>query len=433
VLRPQLAFTYTPQFSTGEDGKLYKLATESDRNKFHVLSDAEVEEELRMSQEMASTLRTINPNKTSKQKTKTKTTVKLGTGNRSNKIEKRAWEKKLHVADQEQATVDEGDNEESSGETKTKTKGPELSSEEALLQSVADMQKKYTANLTVIERLISEKVQMEEKVKELQKQLRQSKKLNQFQSAQQFKKNKDEQLVKGNETIKSVEALKTYYHQNLDLIETLYAQQKASEVKLVTCQNELAKLKAEKKSNAKTGTTLALSPDDPSVTSVVDNNDKYLRNLNVIEQLFAERKGLTAEVHSLKQQLWSLKRSNAMNEPDTTVVHSGKSGSKEVNLAKGSLNHTAPGALQKLAVDKIMIDEIENIEEEEDNDGSDDDEDALPTFNDDEDGDGLDGKGTEGSLDPSSGASNVRNVMHLKRSSSPTAKGKKTAGSKKDP
>jgi hypothetical protein len=431
VLRPQLAFTYTPQFSTGEDGKLYKLATESDRNKFHVLSDAEVEEELRMSQEMASTLRTINPNKTSKQKTKTKTTVKLGTGNRSNKIEKRAWEKKL--ADQEQATVDEGDNEESSGETKTKTKGPELSSEEALLQSVADMQKKYTANLAVIERLISEKVQMEEKVKELQKQLRQSKKLNQFQSAQQFKKNKDEQLVKGNETIKSVEALKTYYHQNLDLIETLYAQQKASEVKLVTCQNELAKLKAEKKSNAKTGTTFALSPDDPSVTSVVDNNDKYLRNLNVIEQLFAERKGLTAEVHSLKQQLWSLKRSTAMNEPDTTVVHSGKSGSKEAILAKGSLNHTAPGALQKLAVDKIMIDEIENIEEEEDNDGSDGDEDELPTFKDDEDGDGLDGKGTEGSLDPSSGASNVRNVMHLKRSSSPTAKGKKTAGSKKDP
>mmetsp|Transcript_27584 Transcript_27584/g.46647 ORF Transcript_27584/g.46647 Transcript_27584/m.46647 type:complete len:382 (+) Transcript_27584:118-1263(+) len=348
---PKVAHSYTPQFSTGDDGKLYKLASEGDKNKFFILSDAEVEEELRVSQEMADTLRTINPKIPPKSASRG---VKLGTSSRTTKIEKRAWEKKLAAADKSAEGGGEGGG---GGESK----GPEMSSEETMLQSVADLQKKYAANLSVIERLISEKVQLEEKVKELQKQLRQSKKLNKFQSAQQFKKNKTEQLVNGNATIPSVDALKSYYTQNLDLIESLYAQQKSTEVKLVSYLNELTEIKKEKQSSEQTAVIAASSsspPLDSILSSVSENNDKYLRNLALIEQLFAERKSLKAEAESYKSKFYSLKRTTAMNENgssgDGQEQGQGQVGAKS-RIRQEGLNQTAPGALQKLAVDNLIL------------------------------------------------------------------------------
>jgi hypothetical protein len=443
-----VAQTFISQFSTGDDGKLYKLSSSDDRNKYHIMSDAEVAEELRMSQEMASTLRTMNPKKPAKQQP---ATVKLGTGSRAKKIEKRAWEKKLASHEQEQEQEQERAQE--GVDHHDTSKCPEVSSEDALLHSVADMQKKYTANLAVIERLISEKVQMEEKVKSVQQELKRSKKLNKFQSAQQFKKNKNEQLVNSNETIQSIDALKTYYHQNLDLIESLYAQQKTTESKLIHCQNELIVIIKTEKENGPKGKSAGVSPSADSILdSAAETNKKYLRNLNMIEQLFAERKSLTTEVQLLKSQLWGLQRSVAMNPPLSPPRHEEV---MAVGPAKSSLNHTAPGMLQQHhqqhqhqsgAVDQ----EIRAMLKEEDGEEGEGEEEELPDFE--EEGEEEEGEractSTLGSssmhahhahgsqhalLDddpaPSSGGSNVRNVMQLKRCSSPT--GKKS--SSKDP
>ena len=440
----QVASTYTPQFSTGEDGKLYKLASEADRNKFHILTDTEIDEELRVSQEMASTLRTINPKKPAKQQAHT---VKLGTGSRGKKIEKRAWEKKIAP----QVHEEEGRDHDTDN-----AKGPELSADDSLLHSVADMQKKYTANLSVIERLISEKMQMEEKLKSVQRELKKSKKLNHFQSAQQFKKNKDGQLVEGNATIQSVDALKKYYHQNLDLIESLYLQQKITENKLITYEHEFIEInrdqdKSNEKKDPKLKSAKITTPSadiDVIRNSATDTNNKYLRNLTIVEQLFVERKSLSAEVQSLKSQLWSFKRASALKDTTGGADESPQQQQGGTSLSreqfhsllpdKGNLHHTAPGALQKdllsnkMAVDDTIRADLENEE---------DDEEELPKFEEEDvdtgegtEGGGGGGGGKQASLSSASGgSSNVHNVMHLKRSSSPTLQKSKSKSKSKDP
>lgn len=414
------------------------MASEADRNKFHILTDAEIEEELRVSKEMASTLKTMNPKKPGKTQTQS---VKLGTGSRAKKIEKRAWEKKI-------AAQDEADQRENN--TEDSEKGPELSAEETMLKSVADMQQKYTANLSVIEKLISEKVHLEEKLKSTQRELRKSKKLNHFQASQSFKKNKNEQLVDGNATIQSVDALKNYYQQNLDLIESLYLQQKSTELKLIAFQQEFIEIKKERDQEKEKGRTMktgsagaapsALSADSEAIrTHATETNNKYLRNLTIVEQLFAERKSLTTEVQTLKKQLWSLKRSSAMNEKtsEEEQLPQGGGGGARTSTSreqfhslvanKGSLYHTAPGALQKdMLIDAQIRGNIEADVEEEEN------EDELPTFEDDDEYEHDGGRDRDICItDPSSGNSNVRNVMHLKRSSSPTLQ--KTKTTNKDP
>ena len=393
--------SYVPQFSTGEDGKLYKLAAEEDRNKFHILSDAEVEEELRMSQEMANTLKSVNPKKPAKLKTHS---VKLGTGSRSKKIEKRAWEKKIKEEQQEKDDNEGNDVPE------------EASSEDKLLQSVNDLQKKYTANLAVIERLISEKMQMEEKIKSLQQELKKSKKLNRYQSSQQFKKTKDVQLTNTNETIKSVDALKTYYHQNLDLIESLYIQQQSSERKLIACQNQLIEVKKqmEKDPSGKNKPVESI-PNEDILASAAETNQKYLRNLYIIEQLFAERKGLTAEVDSLKNQLRSFKRSAAMHETNADVTVNGNK--SPPRLGKSILNQTAPGALENLpqSIDDRIRQDVSSVN---------DDDDDLPSFKDDDETNNR--EGDEKSPRASVGGSTTKGLVELKRSSSPTLKTSKS-------
>jgi hypothetical protein len=161
-----------PQKKEGPDGKLYYMGNHGDYDKFRTLTDEEMEEEERMNREMAATLKMMsgksdargNPRK---QKASSFVPPHLGTSNRSRKIEKRAWDKKLNGSPEPELAT--------GGEQPISTiKGKDtggVSSEDRLMHAVATMQEKYTENMSVIEQLFSEKMQMEKRMAALEDEL----------------------------------------------------------------------------------------------------------------------------------------------------------------------------------------------------------------------------------------------------------------------
>jgi hypothetical protein len=85
------------QRSVGNDGVLYTLVDRDDAFKFKILSDDELREENRRSQEMAATLQLsqTRPRSASSARGMTVTVPKLGTPSRNKKLEQRVWDKEV--------------------------------------------------------------------------------------------------------------------------------------------------------------------------------------------------------------------------------------------------------------------------------------------------------------------------------------------------
>ena len=151
------------------------------------MTDEELQDEARRSQEMAKTILQINGKKqgttTLRHKQRpssashTFVPPKLGSGTKSRKIVQRAWEQRN--AEDQQPLEDEGENADVAGpsgsprESDERTElrdelNPKWKADQKLLRAMAEMQEKYEKNLSVIAKLFSEKQIMEEKIKKLE-------------------------------------------------------------------------------------------------------------------------------------------------------------------------------------------------------------------------------------------------------------------------
>eukprot|EP00599_Poterioochromonas_sp_BG-1_P007565 CAMPEP_0173136430 /NCGR_PEP_ID=MMETSP1105-20130129/2478_1 /TAXON_ID=2985 /ORGANISM="Ochromonas sp., Strain BG-1" /LENGTH=793 /DNA_ID=CAMNT_0014048609 /DNA_START=96 /DNA_END=2477 /DNA_ORIENTATION=- len=191
---PRVAKTDEGHLTIGEDGKLYRMEDRRNWGKYHTLTEEEIQEEIRRSQEVRKNMLTMTGKmkngkivqKANKHAVSV-TSPQFGVTTKSRRIEQKAWEKELQSANHTGKTLGDSRFGGTVDQLLANTK-PETSPEEAEASEVYDygdvenedtmerkalkvIQKKYEQNLNVVEKLFHEKLSLEEYTKQLESQL----------------------------------------------------------------------------------------------------------------------------------------------------------------------------------------------------------------------------------------------------------------------
>lgn len=196
--REQIAQTDRTRLSMGRDGKYYKMLDSRDWGLFHVLSDEEMQEEIRRSVEIKENMMTLTGQFKDGHYKEAPKSIKfvppqMGTASKSRKIERRRWQKDMKAMKSgDLSGTSKAMQDVDSDYSKTmralaanteqedieRDEGPrafdftENVPENRVTQAFNVIQKKYEQNLHVVERLYNEKLSLEEYARSLERELR---------------------------------------------------------------------------------------------------------------------------------------------------------------------------------------------------------------------------------------------------------------------